>query len=86
MAAWRCWRLPDSARSMSRLARCAAPPVVAGPARMLAHCLPGCLLCSPAHANQCSPCKQGPLDNLADHLASPWTTTFVDNGVSVPGF
>jgi hypothetical protein len=29
---------------------------------------------------------KGPIDNLLDHLSSPWTTTFIDNGVSVPGF
>jgi len=28
---------------------------------------------------------KGPIDNLVDHLASPWTTTFADNGVSIPG-
>eukprot|EP00877_Chromochloris_zofingiensis_P005808 jgi/Chrzof1/15228/Cz09g32070.t1_LHC4[v5.2] len=28
----------------------------------------------------------GPIDNLVDHVKDPWHTTFVDNGVSVPGF
>ena len=27
---------------------------------------------------------KGPIDNLVDHVASPWNTTFADNGVSIP--
>lgn len=29
---------------------------------------------------------KGPIDNLVAHVASPFNTTFMDNGVSVPGF
>ena len=28
---------------------------------------------------------KGPLDDLADHVAAPWSTTFADNGISIPG-
>jgi hypothetical protein len=28
---------------------------------------------------------KGPIDNLVDHVSSPFNTTFMDNGVSVPG-
>jgi hypothetical protein len=27
---------------------------------------------------------KGPVDNLLDHLASPWATNFCTNGTSVP--
>lgn len=27
---------------------------------------------------------KGPIENLSDHLASPFTTTFATNGVSLP--
>jgi light-harvesting complex I chlorophyll a/b binding protein 5 len=44
------------------------------------------MLAALGFAGQYAATGKGPIDNLVDHVKSPFNTTFMDNGVSVPFF